>query len=237
MPRRNRYYTSGRHWHVTHRCHDREFLLKYAKDRDEYQEQLRVLAPEFGVHVLGYCLTSNHVHMLFKVEGGDGVPALMKKLAGQFAQAYNLRKGRSGAYWGDRYHATLVDTGDYLWRCLQYIDLNIVRAGVVRHCEDWAWCGYKELTGAKKRYRLINIDELLQSCRGISVEEFRRKYVAAINEKIARRELAREAYWASALAVGSDTFVRTSAETFRNRKHLVYDRVSTNGTMIVRESA
>ena len=33
MPRAKRYYTHGLVWHITHRCHKKEFLLKFAKDR------------------------------------------------------------------------------------------------------------------------------------------------------------------------------------------------------------
>jgi len=49
------------------------------------------------------------------------------------AQESNERKGRKGAYWEDRYHATAIETGEHLLRCLVYVDLNMVRAGVVKH--------------------------------------------------------------------------------------------------------
>lgn len=51
----------------------------------------------------------------------------MRKVAGEFARAYNKRKARINSFWGDNFHATLVDTGEYLWRCLRYIEMNMVR--------------------------------------------------------------------------------------------------------------
>ena len=33
MPRANRYFLPGYIWHITHRCHKKEFLLKFARDR------------------------------------------------------------------------------------------------------------------------------------------------------------------------------------------------------------
>lgn len=45
-------------------------------------------------------------------------------IAGRCAQEYNARKKRNGAYWEDRYHATAVETGEHLLRCLVYIDLT-----------------------------------------------------------------------------------------------------------------
>ena len=61
----------------------------------------------------------------------------MQLIAGRTAHEYNQRKGRSGAFWEDRYHATAVDSDKYLARCMVYIDLNMVRAGVVSHPGEW----------------------------------------------------------------------------------------------------
>jgi hypothetical protein len=57
---------------------------------------------------------------------------------------------------GDNFHATLVEEGSYLWRCLCYIELNMVRAGVVSHPREWEWVGYHEIMGQRKRYRLLD---------------------------------------------------------------------------------
>ena len=58
MARANRYILPEQIYHVTHRCHDRSFLLRCARDRDAYRAMLRDRAGRFGVVVLGYCLTS-----------------------------------------------------------------------------------------------------------------------------------------------------------------------------------
>ena len=34
MPRANRHFLPGHVWHITHRCHQRAFLLKFARERD-----------------------------------------------------------------------------------------------------------------------------------------------------------------------------------------------------------
>ena len=112
-------------------------MLRFAKDRDAYQEMLRQKLRDCPVSLFNYCLTSNHVHLLLHTDTMDALPAWMKSPAGEFGQAYNRRKKRSGAYWRDRYHSTWIDGGQYLWRCLLYIDLNMVRAGVVSHLQEW----------------------------------------------------------------------------------------------------
>ena len=84
--------------------------------------------------ILNYAVTSNHVHLLVLDEKGrDVIPQSIKLVAGRTGQEYNLRKNRKGAFWEDRYHATAVESEQHLLRCLVYIDLNMVRAGVVSH--------------------------------------------------------------------------------------------------------
>ena len=77
------------------------------------------------------------MHLLVRDRGEGEVIQSMQLVAGRTAQEYNQRKGRKGAFWEDRYHATAVDTEEYLVRCLVYIDLNMVRAGVVTHPQQW----------------------------------------------------------------------------------------------------
>jgi hypothetical protein len=65
----------------------------------------------------------------------------------------------------------MVDTGEYLTLCMAYIELNMVRAGVVSHPSEWSWCGYSELTGARQRYRLLSQPDVCQLVRGWSPEQ------------------------------------------------------------------
>lgn len=141
MPRAHRNFLSGHIWHITHRCHKKEFLLKFARDRDRWRYWLYQAKKRYGLCVLNYIVTSNHVHLLVHDQGKGEIARSMQLIAGRTAQEYNLRKGRKGAYWDDRYHATAIETGDHLARCITYIDRNMVRAGVVRHPEEWIWSG------------------------------------------------------------------------------------------------
>ena len=93
-------------------------MLRLGRDRDAYRSLLREKVRGAGVDLYAYCLTSNHVQILLRRSDGERIAPLMKSVADEFAQAYNRRKGRSGAYWGDRYHATLIDSDEYLWCCL-----------------------------------------------------------------------------------------------------------------------
>jgi hypothetical protein len=84
----------------------------------------------------------------------------MQLIAGRTAQEYNQRKGRQGGFWEDRYHATAVQADEHLHRCMVYIDLNMVRAGVVNHPEKWKDSGFNEIQKSPKRYAIIDVQSL-----------------------------------------------------------------------------
>ncbi len=125
----------------------------------------------YGLCVLNYIATSNHIHMLVVDTGEDVIPQSLQLIAGRTAQEYNIRKKRKGAFWEDRYHATAVQTDEHLAKCIVYIDLNMVRAGVVRHPSACVISGYNEIQTPPKRYSIINrqaLNNLLLHTKRIS---------------------------------------------------------------------
>src|SRR5687767_12934113 len=84
----------------------------------------------------------------------------MQLIAGRTAQEYTRRKNRHGAFWEDRYHATAFQAGDYLHQCVAYIDLNMMRAGVVKHPRERETSGYREIQKPPSRYGIIDLLEL-----------------------------------------------------------------------------
>jgi len=129
MPRANRHHIPGQIWHITHRCHQREFLFKFAKDRKRWLHWLFEAKKRYGLSILNYMVTSNHIHLLVVDDESNSISKSIQLVAGRTAQEYNHRKRRKGAYWEDRFHATAIESGEHLMRCLVYIDMNMVRAG------------------------------------------------------------------------------------------------------------
>jgi putative component of toxin-antitoxin plasmid stabilization module len=58
-----------------------------------------------------------------------------------FSRWYNKMNNRTGYFWGDRFKSVLIEKGEALINCLAYIDLNPVRAGIVKRPEDYRWSG------------------------------------------------------------------------------------------------
>ena len=120
MPRANRYFLRGHVWHITHHCHKKEFLLKFSKDRKRWRYCLFEAKKRYGLCVLNFIITSNNIHLLVVDRGRGEIARSMQLITGRTAQEYNQRK-RKGSFREDRYHATAVDTEDYLARCIGYI--------------------------------------------------------------------------------------------------------------------
>ena len=139
---------------MTHRCQERRFLFRFEQDRENYRRRLRLMAAKYDVDVLDYMVTCNHVHLLVWTREATSLSLAMHWLHSNVARDYNRRKGREGSFWRSRYHPTLIQDGDHLSRCLVYIDLNMVRAGVCEHPQDWRCSGYHELCGKRRRYRV-----------------------------------------------------------------------------------
>ncbi len=229
MPRANRCFVSGYVWHITHRCHKQEFLLKFVRDRKKWIHWLFEAKKRFDLTVLNYTVTSNHTHLLIRDTGKGVIPNSMQLIAGKVAQQYNQRKKRRGALWEDRYHATAVDTGGHLFQCLIYIDMNMVRAGVVKHPHDWATCGCHEIHNAKDRYGIVDHDSLAKLLRFHSVSELPKQHPRWIDEALHENALAREAKWSQNIAVGGESFVNQFVDT-------VNPEISKGKTTVVSDS-
>ena len=226
MPRASRYLLPGYTYHLTHRCQDREFRFRFAKDRNAYREWLRIAVRRYGVSVYGYCVTSSHVHLVVHIDQTVAVGRMMQLASGTMAREYNRRKGHSGAFWEDQYHCTVVENGRYLWNCLRYVDLNMVRAGRVGHPRDWEWCGYHELMGTRERYRLVATERLLESLGGVDEASFRASYERGIEDAIRGGDRTRQPAWSECLAVGSELFVDGIQRQYTQRREFAVSPVS-----------
>jgi putative transposase len=211
MPRANRFRPPGHVWHLTEPCHRKHFLLKLARDRHVWIKWLFEARKRCELSVLNYQVTSNHVHLLVFDRGDDAIERSMQLIGGCVGRAYNRRKQRSGAFWEDSYHATAVDTDEHLARCFTYIDLNMVRAGVVRHPRQWMEAGYQEIQQPPARFRIID-RVTLSGLLGVAEQKLATVQNEWIDAALASGRTAREPMWTEAVAVGRRSFVERVKE-------------------------
>ncbi|MBK5969656.1 MULTISPECIES: transposase [Thiorhodovibrio] len=61
----------------------------------------------------------------------------------RYVQTINKTYRRTGTLWDSRYKSSLIQTDTYLLRCQRYIELNPVRADMVRDPGEYAWSSYR----------------------------------------------------------------------------------------------
>ncbi|MCI0354494.1 MAG: transposase [Acidobacteria bacterium] len=108
-----------------------------------YLDYLTRFAPRFDCSLHAYCLMTNHVHLLLTPHTPNACALLMKNLGQRYVQGVNHRLQRSGTLWEGRFHSSLVTSQSYVLACYRYIELNPVRAGIVKFPGHYGWSSYK----------------------------------------------------------------------------------------------
>ena len=209
---KSRKFQPDRTYHVTHRCHNREYLLKTDIDCKEYMRLLWSASQRWKVSLFSYIITSNHVHLLLTAPKLEELSGFMGHVSGGMSHYYNRRKKRLGSFWEGRYRTTLIQDGSHLSRCMFYIAMNMVRAGVVDHPSEWGWSSHNELLGQRKRYKLLDIDRFIRKLDCGSHEQFVQWYNKTLQAKCSQKEkLKREPWWSESSCIGDSEFVEEFA--------------------------
>jgi len=158
MPRRARIILSNTAHHIVQRGHNRQAVFIEDADYQYYLRTLREWKEELAIKVYGYCLMTNHVHLIIDpCEDRDNLGKLMKRLAGRQTRYVNYLERRSGSLWEGRYKSSPIETDTYLLACCRYVELNPVKAGMVKRTEIMFGQVFARKQELKKKCGLIKI--------------------------------------------------------------------------------
>ena len=138
MPRPLRIQFPGAVYHVMNRGNGRQAVFEGAADAQEVMTLLETIAAPLGWHCYAYCLMTNHVHLVAIPETPRGLHLSLKAVHGQYAQRVNRMRKLKGHLWQGRYFSSPLDS-PYFRNAVRYVELNPVRAGLVRRAEDYPW--------------------------------------------------------------------------------------------------
>jgi putative transposase len=124
--------------HVTQRGNARRLIFESDADRLVYLQLLESNCELQGLSVLGFCLMSNHVHLIVVPRRADAMALALRHAHGRYASYLNARHGASGHVWQGRYYSCPLDRG-HLWAALRYTERNPVRAGMVAAPDLHRW--------------------------------------------------------------------------------------------------
>jgi putative transposase len=129
--------------HAIQRGNNRSTCFFHEKDRSFYLFHLARMLPRARCALHAYCLMSNHVHLLITAREIDGCARLMKSIGQLYAQYVNKTYERCGNLWEGRFKSCLVQSEDYVLACYRYIELNPVRAGLVKRADEYTWSSHR----------------------------------------------------------------------------------------------
>ena len=143
--------------HVTQRGNARQVILTNDADRVAYLELLRQNSALYGLSLLGYCLMSNHVHLIAVPRTAAALAQTLKHVRGRYASYWNARQSSSGHVWQGRFYSCPLDDS-HLWEALRYVELNPVRAGLVEAAEEWQWSSAAAHCGAAAHCPMLEME-------------------------------------------------------------------------------
>ena len=133
-------------YHVASRGNDGRLIFLDDVDCERFISLLEDVAWRYGWLVLGYCLMSNHIHLLVKVPH-EGLSEGMQELLSGYACWWNQRHGHTGHLFRNRFYSKQVRGEAQLLSTACYIDLNPVAAGLKSRPEQWRWSSYRAHIG------------------------------------------------------------------------------------------
>jgi putative transposase len=147
MPRTGRIVIPNCPHHVIHRGHNRNPVFISDDDYRFYLKNLADLKVQLNCRVYSYCLMTNHVHLIIDPgEQADALGTLIKKVAARQTRYVNRLEGRTGTIWEGRYRSSPICKDTYLLACSRYIEMNPVRAEMVKEPSGYRWSSYREKT-------------------------------------------------------------------------------------------
>lgn len=143
MPRIQRLCVPGIPLHIVQRGNNKQPCFHGTPDNIAYLEALKNAASHYGVDVHAYVLMTNHVHLLVTPHDRSSASRMMQHLGRNYVQRFNAIHKRTGTLWEGRFRSSIIESDGYLLTCYRYIELNPVRANLVKLPAEYRWSSFK----------------------------------------------------------------------------------------------
>ncbi|MBV8079582.1 MAG: transposase [Actinobacteria bacterium] len=145
---------------TSHSVHENAFVRDDV-DRRLFLDIVDATVEQYEWDCLALCILDTHYHLLVTTRQAN-IALGMQFLNGRFAQLFNLRHGRRGHLFRERYWGGLVAVDGHLVMSLRYVALNPVAAGLARHPCDYPWSSYPGVVGVSPCWSFVAKDKVLE---------------------------------------------------------------------------
>lgn len=138
MARMARAVAPGLPHHVTQRGNRRQETFFEDGDYLEYMGLMAEWCGRHGVSIWAWCFMPNHVHLIAVPSTSDGLARAVGEAHRRYTRHVNFREGWRGYLWQGRFASFVMDE-PYLAAAVRYVEMNPVRAGLVKKAGDYKW--------------------------------------------------------------------------------------------------
>ena len=143
MARLPRLYIKGCPQHIIQRGNNRSPIFFDNEDYAFYLQNFEEASEKYKVEIHAFILMSNHVHILATPSSETSISRMIQSIGRRYVGFINTKYGRSGTLWEGRYKSCLVDSDKYFFQVSRYIELNPVRAKMVKKPDEYRWSSYR----------------------------------------------------------------------------------------------
>jgi putative transposase len=142
MGRLPRAVDEGLVYHALNRGNNRADVFNDDADRTAFLEALAKTKERYPFRLFGYCLMTNHFHLLIRPESGQSISRILQSLTVTHTWRYHKRHHSSGHVWQGRFKSPVVQDDEHLLVVLRYIEANPLRAKVVTDPSKYRWSSF-----------------------------------------------------------------------------------------------
>jgi len=143
-------------YHAINRGNNRADVFTAGDDHRAFLEAIEKTRGKYPFRLFGYCLMTNHFHLLLRPDSGQSISRILQSLTVTHTWRHHKRHRSSGHVWQGRFRSPSIEGGAHLLGVLRYIEANPLRAGMVADPGAYPWSSYR-------RHGLGQPDPLLDS--------------------------------------------------------------------------
>lgn len=143
MPRKSRNLIGSAFIHNMVQGINKEYIFQSEREKYKYIALMKKYSEKYQVLIIAYCIMDNHAHILTFSENIQNISLFMKETNTEYAIYYNKIKNRVGYVFRNRFSSKAIYNQEYLLKCIKYIHMNPVKAGITSKEEGYKFSSYR----------------------------------------------------------------------------------------------
>lgn len=140
---------------------NREKIFSNSKNIEKYIKIIEEKQRNCEIVIIAYCIMTNHAHFLIKADKIEELSKFMQKVNTKYAIYYNKVNNRIGYVYRDRYKLQKITDIEHLYRCIEYIHDNPLKAGICIKQEQYKYSSFNLMYNSNRTELYTKVGELL----------------------------------------------------------------------------